>query len=84
MKVFAEVESNRRDVERRLLNQKKRERSQEDEEQDKRKREFKFGKDWRDEDRMGGRMAGWLDFKKGGKKGDGGGGGGGGEGNESK
>ena len=64
MKVFAEVENNRREVERRMLNQKKRERSQEDEEQEKRKKEYKFEKEWRDEDRMGNRMAGWQDFNK--------------------
>ena len=46
MKVFAEIEANRRASEQRKLNMKKRERDQEDEEQERRKKEYKFNKEW--------------------------------------
>jgi DnaJ family protein C protein 8 len=68
MKLFAEIEMKRRDIEARKQNQKKREREQEDEEQDKLRKGMNFEKDWNEKERMENRVGGWRDFGKGGKK----------------
>ena len=62
MKLFAEIEMKRRDVESRKQAQKKRERDQEDEELAKIRKEMNFEKNWKQEDRVEGRVEGWRDF----------------------
>lgn len=64
MKVFAEIEAQRRQAEQMKLAGKKRERAKEDEEQTKLKTEMKFNKDFKQEGRQEARVAGWRDMQK--------------------
>jgi hypothetical protein len=61
-KMFAQIEQERRDAERRKMNNEQRERDQEDREVKKVKKEMDFDKSWREENRMEKRMGNWRDF----------------------
>lgn len=62
IKIFAEVEYTRREVEKRKLKQENRERAQEDEENTKLRREMNFEKKWKDKNRVNKRVGNWRDF----------------------
>ena len=64
MKLFAEIEMKRREIDQRKQTQKKREREQEDEDQVKLKGEMKFEKSWNGKDRVEGRIGNWREFGK--------------------
>ena len=64
MKIFAEIERNRRDVERRQRNQEQRERSQEDAEVEKMKKDREFDNHWKESHRVEKRIGNWRDFSK--------------------
>ena len=68
MKVFAEIEAQRRQAEKMKLAAKKRERSMNDEEQTKLKEEMKFNKEFKAEGRQQARVDNWRDMANGGKK----------------
>jgi len=68
MKLFAEIERSRRDVEMRKRKQEKRERQQEDEIVKKEKEGRDFDKKWREENRVGKRVGNWRDFQQDGLK----------------
>jgi len=74
MKIFAEIEQNRRNIDRRKRGYEQRERAQEDEEKAKEKNEREHDKKWREGERVEKRIGSWRDFQgggssKGGKKG---------------
>lgn len=64
MKIFAEIEYKRRDVEKRKRSHEMRERSQEDAEVKKSKNERTFEKKWKEEGRVEKRIGNWRDFQK--------------------
>jgi len=64
LKIFAEIEQKRRDVERRKRNHEMRERAQEDAEMKKYKNERKFDVKWKEEGRVEKRIGNWRDFQK--------------------
>ena len=64
MKIFAEIERNRRDVERRQRKQEQRERSQEDAEVEKMKKDREFDNHWKESHRVEKRIGNWRDFSK--------------------
>ena len=68
MKIFAEIERRRCDVERRKRNQDKMERDQEDDEVNKIKKERDFEKSWKDGNRVEKRIGNWRDFSSKGNK----------------
>lgn len=63
MKIFAQVEYKRRDVERRQRAQEQRERQQEEDEMQKERNGMKFEKNWREEGRQDKRVGNWRDFQ---------------------
>ena len=67
MKIFAEIERKRRDVDRRKRKFEMREREQEDAELDRSKKERRFDKSWKEENRVENRIGNWRDFQKKGK-----------------
>ena len=66
MKIFAEIEHTRRDIDRRKQKFEQRERSQEDEEKMKEKNEREHDKRWREGERVEKRVDNWRDFAGGG------------------
>jgi len=62
MRIFANVEMKRRDVEDRERNFEQRERQQEDDQVQKERNERKFDKQWRKEERVDKRVGNWRDF----------------------
>ncbi len=62
MKVFAELEMRRRDVEKKKRAGQKREREQEDAEADRLRAQGKFERSWRDDERVENRVGGWRGF----------------------
>jgi len=64
LKVFAEIEHKRKDVERRKRSHEMRERAQEDAEVKKSKNERTFEKKWKEEGRVEKRIGNWRDFQK--------------------
>ncbi|KAL7534808.1 hypothetical protein ACHAXR_007260 [Thalassiosira sp. AJA248-18] len=69
MKIFAEIEMSKRNIERRKHEYEQRERAQEDEEKTKEKNEREHDKKWREGERVEKRIGNWRDFQGGGKKG---------------
>ena len=67
MKIFAEIERKRRDVDRRKRAFEMRERDQEDAELDRSKKERRFEKSWKEENRVENRIGNWREFQKRGK-----------------
>ena len=68
MKIFAEIESKRRNIDERKRKYEQRERAQEDEEKGKEKKEREHDKRWRKGERVEQRVGSWRSFQKGGKK----------------
>jgi hypothetical protein len=66
MKIFAEIEHTRRDIDRRKQKFEQRERSQEDEEKMKEENEREHDKRWREGERVEKRVDNWRDFAGGG------------------
>mmetsp|Transcript_21442 Transcript_21442/g.44020 ORF Transcript_21442/g.44020 Transcript_21442/m.44020 type:complete len:516 (+) Transcript_21442:2-1549(+) len=66
MKIFAEIEQSRRDVEYRKRKFEQRERAQEDEEKEKEKKEMEHDKKWREVTRVEKRVGNWREFQGGG------------------
>jgi len=64
-KMFAQIEQERREAERRKTNNEQREREQEDREVKKIKKEMEFDKRWSEDTRMENRMGNWRDFNHG-------------------
>ena len=62
MRIFAQVEQKRREVEDRERKYGQREQQQEDDQNEKERRERKFDKRWRNEDRVDKRVGNWRDF----------------------
>jgi len=62
MKIFAQVEKGRQDLEQKELDTKKRERNNEDADRDKLRADYKKEKSWQREDRVENRVGGWRDF----------------------
>mmetsp|Transcript_43166 Transcript_43166/g.46838 ORF Transcript_43166/g.46838 Transcript_43166/m.46838 type:complete len:416 (-) Transcript_43166:175-1422(-) len=62
MRIFAQVEHKRRDVEERERKYGQRERQQEDDQSEKERNERKFDKQWRKEERVDKRIGNWRDF----------------------
>jgi DnaJ family protein C protein 8 len=62
LRIFAQVEMKRREVEERERKFEQRERQQEDDQIEKERRERKFDKQWRDKDRVDKRVGNWRDF----------------------
>lgn len=62
MRIFAQVEHKRREVEERERKFEQRERQQEDDQMEKERRERKFDKSWRDKNRVEKRVGNWRDF----------------------
>ena len=62
MRMFAQIEAKRRDVEERERKFEQRERQQGDDQMEKERKERKFDKQWRDKDRVDKRVGNWRDF----------------------
>ena len=62
MRIFAQIEQKRRDVEERERKFEQREQQNEDDQLDKERRERKFDKQWREKDRVEKRVGNWRDF----------------------
>uniref|UniRef100_A0A7S4ABT3 J domain-containing protein n=1 Tax=Pseudo-nitzschia australis TaxID=44445 RepID=A0A7S4ABT3_9STRA len=62
MRIFAQVEQKRKDVEKRERKFEQREQQQEDDQMDKERKARKFDKQWRKEDRVDKRVGNWRDF----------------------
>lgn len=62
MRIFAQVELKRRDVEERERKFEQRERQQGDDQMEKERKERKFDKQWREKDRVDKRVGNWRDF----------------------
>eukprot|EP00536_Pseudo-nitzschia_multiseries_P005666 jgi/Psemu1/191057/e_gw1.109.63.1 len=62
MRIFAQIEQKRREVEKRERNFEQREQQQEDDQVEKERRERKFDKQWRKEDRVDKRVGNWREF----------------------
>ncbi|KAL3918046.1 MAG: hypothetical protein SGARI_007567, partial [Bacillariaceae sp.] len=62
MRIFAQVEQKRRDMEERERNYEQRQQQQQDAEEDKLRQERKFDKSWRQEERVDKRVGNWRDF----------------------
>jgi DnaJ homolog subfamily C member 8 len=62
MRIFAQVEQKRRDVEERHRMYENRQQQQEDEQLEKDRQERKFDKQWRQEQRVDKRVGNWRDF----------------------
>jgi len=62
MRIFAQIEQKRQEVEKRERKFEQREQQQEDDQTDKERRERKFDKQWRDKDRVDKRVGNWRDF----------------------
>lgn len=63
MKIFAQIEYKRREVEKRKRAQEQRERQQEEEELNKDRNAMKFEKKWKEEGRVDKRVGNWRDFQ---------------------
>ena len=63
MKLFAEIEMKRRDVEKRKRKQEQREHDQEVAENEKLKKEVEFEKNWKGGDRLNNRVGNWRNFQ---------------------
>jgi len=68
MKIFAEIEQKRRNIDRRKRGYEQRERAQEDEEKTKEKNEREYDKRWREGERVDKRVGNWRDFQGGSSK----------------
>jgi len=68
MKIFAEIEQKRRNIDRRKRDFEQRERAQEDEEKAKEKNEREHDKRWREGERVDKRVGNWRNFQGGGSK----------------
>ena len=68
MRIFAQVEQKRREVEDRERKYEQRERQQEDEALEKERKERQFDKKWRNEERVDKRVGNWRDFASNKKK----------------
>lgn len=68
MRIFAQVEQKRREVEERERKFEQRTQQQEDEEEAKERKSRQFDKSWRKEDRVDKRVGNWRDFAGGKKK----------------
>lgn len=64
MRLFAQVEQKRREVDKREREFQRRERQQEDDEMEKEKKSRQFDKQWRQENRVDKRIGNWRDFQK--------------------
>ena len=62
MRIFAQIEHKRREVEERERKFEQREQQQQDDQEEKERRERKFDKQWRDKDRVDKRVGNWRDF----------------------
>ena len=62
MRIFAEIEHKRREVEERERKFEQRQQQQEDDQDEKERRERKFDKQWRETDRVDKRVGNWRDF----------------------
>ncbi len=62
MRIFAQIEHKRREVEDRERKFEQREQQQQDDQEDKERRERKFDKQWREKDRVDKRVGNWRDF----------------------
>lgn len=69
MKIFAEIEQKRRNIDRRKRDFEQRERAQEDEEKAKEKGEREHDRRWREGERVDKRVGNWRDFQGGGGRG---------------
>jgi len=63
MKVFADIELKRREIEQRKRKHEQREREQEDAEAEKLKKEHEFEMNWKSGNRLSNRMGNWRDFQ---------------------
>jgi len=68
MKVFADIELKRREIEQRKRKHEQREREQEDAEAEKLKKEHEFEMNWKSGNRLNNRMGNWRDFQGKGKR----------------
>ncbi|VEU38527.1 unnamed protein product [Pseudo-nitzschia multistriata] len=62
MRIFAQVEAKRKDMEERERKFEQREQQQEDDQLEKERRERKFNKQWKNQDRVDKRVGNWRDF----------------------
>ena len=68
MRIFAQVEQKRREVEERERKFEQRTQQQEDEQEEKERKSRQFDKSWRKEERVDKRVGNWRDFAGGKKK----------------
>ena len=68
MRIFAQIEQKRRDIEERERNFEQRQQEQQDEQEAKERQERQFDKSWRKEERVDKRVGNWRDFSGNSKK----------------